>query len=86
MQLSPRQEEYWRRNRRVTLILLVIWFVVTFVASYFARELNTLVIAGFPLGFYMGAQGALLVYLIIVWFYSRYMRRLDREGGVAEED
>lgn len=85
MLTGPRSREYWRKNLQVTFILLLIWFVVTFVASYFARELNSLVILGFPLGFYMGAQGALLVYLLIVVFYAWYMKRLDRRYGMAED-
>ncbi len=86
MDTSPRNREYWRKNLRVTGVLLLIWFVVTFVASYFARELNGIVILGFPLGFYMGAQGALLVYLLIVVFYAWYMRRLDSQYGMLDDD
>jgi len=78
--------DYWRRNLRITGILLVIWFVVTFVASYYARELDRLTFFGFPLGFYMGAQGALIVYALIIAFYAWYMNRLDREFGGAEGD
>lgn len=85
MHTGPRSREYWRKNLQVTFILLLMWFVVTFVASYFARELNNIVVLGFPLGFYMGAQGALLVYLLIVVFYAWYMKRLDRRYGMAED-
>ena len=76
--------DYWRRNLRITGILLVIWFVVTFVASYFARELSHITFFGFPLGFYMGAQGALLIYLLIVWVYASYMNRLDLQYGASD--
>lgn len=86
MQRADKRSEYWRRNLRLTGLLLGIWFVVTYVASYFARELNEITILGFPLGFYMGAQGALIIYVLIIWFYARYMNRLDREYGVREED
>ena len=81
-----RQRPYWRRNLCLTAILLSIWFVVTFVASYYARELDRLTFFGFPLGFYMGAQGALIVYALIIAFYAWYMNRLDREFGGAEGD
>jgi len=86
MQISPRHQEYWRKNLRITGMLLALWFLVTFLASYYARELNEFTVLGFPFGFYMGAQGALLVYLFIVWFYARYMRKLDRDYGVGEDD
>lgn len=84
MQLTEKHREYWRRNLNLTGVLLAIWFVVTFVASFFARELNEITILGFPLGFYMGAQGALIVYVLVIWFYARSMNKLDREYGVHE--
>ncbi|MBI2307370.1 MAG: DUF4212 domain-containing protein [Rhodocyclales bacterium] len=84
MQLTQKHVEYWHKNLVVTGILLFIWFVVTFVASFYARELNSIVILGFPLGFYMGAQGSLVVYVLIIWYYARYMNNLDLEYGVHE--
>jgi putative solute:sodium symporter small subunit len=78
--------EYWGINLRVTAILLAIWFVVTFVASFFARELNEIVVFGFPLGFYMGAQGSLIIYCLLIAFYAGFMNRLDRTYGVHEDE
>ncbi|WP_263769118.1 DUF4212 domain-containing protein [Propionivibrio soli] len=86
MQLTQRHREYWRRNIRITGILLAVWFVVTFVVSFYARELSGITILGFPLGFYMGAQGSLIVYVVIIWYYARYMNTLDQEYGVHEGD
>lgn len=84
MELTDKHKEYWQRNLRVTAVLLAIWFVVTFVFSYYARELNEITFLGFPLGFYFGAQGALIIYVLIIWFYARYMNKLDTEYGVHE--
>jgi putative solute:sodium symporter small subunit len=84
MQLTEKHKEYWQRNLRMTGFLLAIWFVVTFVFSYFARELNEIVFLGFPLGFYFGAQGSLIIYVVIIWYYARYMNNLDQEYGVHE--
>ena len=83
MQLTEKHKEYWQRNLRMTSILLAIWFVATFVVEYFARELNSITIIG-PLGFYMSAQGSLIIYVLIIWFYARYMNKLDNEYGVQE--
>lgn len=85
MQLTEKHREYWGRNLRVTAILLALWFLVTFVVGYFARELNSITFIG-PLGFYMGAQGALIVYVLIIWYYARYMNNLDKEYGVHEAE
>jgi len=84
MQLTERHKEYWRRNMRMTAILLAIWFVVTYVVGWYARELNELVIFGFPFGFYMGAQGSLIIYVIMIFYYAIRMNKLDKEYDVAE--
>lgn len=76
---------YWRKTRRLTFGLLVIWAFVTFVLTWYAPELNAFSLFGFPLGFYMAAQGSLVVYLVIIWYYNRRMRRLDEEFGIDDE-
>ncbi|MBI5163089.1 MAG: DUF4212 domain-containing protein [Magnetospirillum sp.] len=83
MKLTERHKEYWSKNLRITSILLAVWFVVTFVVSWFARELS-FNFFGWPFSFYMGAQGALVIYVWIIWYYARYMNRLDMEYGVDE--
>ena len=84
MQLTKKHEEYWHKNLVITGILLVIWFIVTFVEGWYARELNSMSFLGFPLGFYMSAQGSLIVYVILIWIYQKYMNGLDREYDVHE--
>ena len=86
MQLTEQHREYWSKTVRITGALLAIWFVVTFVASYFAVQLNAITILGFPLGFYMGAQGSLIVYVAIIVYYAKRMNKLDREYGVHEAE
>jgi putative solute:sodium symporter small subunit len=86
MQLTDKHREYWNRNLRLTAFLLGIWFVATFVVIYFARELNDIVIMGFPFAFYMGAQGSLIIYVLVIWYYARRMNQLDQEYGVHEGD
>jgi putative solute:sodium symporter small subunit len=84
-QLTERHREYWNKNLRLTAVLLAIWFVVTFVVAYFGRELS-FGFFGWPFSFWMAAQGALIVYMIIIWYYAFRMNRLDQEYGVAEEE
>ncbi len=86
MRLGRRHRAYWQRNLKMTALLLAVWFVVSFVVSFFARDLDSITIIGFPLGFYMGAQGAPLIYLVIIWWYARYMSKLDREYGVHQSE
>ena len=86
MQLTEKHNEYWHKNLVITAILLFIWFVVTFVEAWFARELNQFSFLGFPFGFYMSAQGSLAIYVILIGTYAWYMNRLDKEYEVDEGD
>lgn len=83
LQLTEKHREYWRRNLNLTLVLLVVWFVVTFVVGYFARELS-FNFFGWPFSFWVGAQGALVVYVVMIFYYAKKMRQLDEEYGVEE--
>ena len=85
MQLTARHHEYWRKNLQITGILLALWFFVTFVVVFFARDL-TFSFFGWSFSFWVAAQGALVVYCLIIWFYARYMNKLDIEHNVHEED
>ncbi len=84
-QRTESQQLYWRKNLVVTAWLLLIWFCVSFGVSFFARALSFRFF-GWPFSFWMGAQGALLVYGLIIGFYAWYMQRLDRAHGVEDAD
>ena len=87
MQLTDKHREYWSRNLRITSVLLAIWFIVTFVAGYFARDVAlNFSFFGWPFSFWMAAQGSLIVYVILIWYYARYMNQLDHEYGVDEAE
>ena len=86
MQLTEKHQEYWRKNLVITAALLFVWFVVTFVEAWFARELNQFSFLGFPLGFYMSAQGSLAIYVVLIGIYAWYMNKLDVQYGVDEGD
>ncbi|UCV09763.1 DUF4212 domain-containing protein [Dechloromonas denitrificans] len=78
-------DTYWRKTRALTIMLFLLWLTVTFLGGWFARELNEIVIFGFPLGFYMGAQGILIFFLAIIGFYNYRMRKLDAEFNIDDE-
>lgn len=72
------RKRYWRKTLRVTGLLLFLCFFVTFGVPYFARFLN-FTFFGWPFSFWMGAQGALMAYGLIIGFYAWYMNRLDAQ-------
>jgi len=85
--LTERQkEEYWSYNVRLTTILLVVWFVVTYIISgLMAGWLNQFTLLGFPMGYYMAAQGSLAIFVIEIAVYAKLMNAKDEEYGIQEE-
>jgi putative solute:sodium symporter small subunit len=79
-------KDYWSYNVKLTAIIMTIWFVVTYVAIFFSPELNNIVIFGFPMGYYMGAQGSLIIFVILIFWYAFRMNAADKEYGVEEEE
>ncbi len=85
MQPTESHRLYWKKNLVLTAVLLLLWFVLTFGVSYFARDLSFRFF-GWPFSFWMGAQGAPLLYCLIVGVYAWYMNRLDIEHDVSDGD
>jgi putative solute:sodium symporter small subunit len=80
-------EGYWRKNIRYVLALLAVWFLVSYGAGIlFADELNNIRMGGFKLGFWFAQQGAIYVFVIIIFVYVNLMNKLDKEYDVDEEE
>ena len=77
------RQQHWQKTRAMTGWLLLIWLSTGFCVAFFARELTGLSIFGWPLSFYLAAQGASLVSLAILAFYAWRMRRLDLAANAA---
>jgi len=83
---AEQKESYWRYNVRLTSILLGIWFVVTYLlGGVFAAALNEFSFLGFPLGYYMAAQGSLAIFVVEIAVYAKLMNAKDLEYGIREE-
>lgn len=78
--------EYWKKNVSIILRCLVVWFVVSLLAGILlAPALNGISIGGYPLGFWFAQQGAIYVFILLIFYYAWRMNRLDREFDVHEE-
>jgi putative solute:sodium symporter small subunit len=84
--LTPAQRDaYWKKTSRLMWIIMFLWFVFSFVLPAFAVQLNNIVIAGFPLGFYFAAQGSLIAYVVLCFWNASAQNKIDEEFGVAED-
>ena len=83
---EDQKKSYWRYNISLTTVLLIIWFVVTYLVSgLWAASLNNFSFLGFPLGYYMAAQGSLAIFVIEIAVYAFLMNKLDLRYGIREE-
>lgn len=77
---------YWAENKRLTAITLIVWALVSYGAVFFVESLNAIVIFGFPLGYYMAAQGSLIVFVILVFTYAGRMNAVDRRHNLQDDE
>ena len=80
------KKKYWDKNLKYLAILLSIWFLVSFVFGILlVDELNKIRMGGFKLGFWFAQQGAIYVFVILIFVYIRLMNKLDKEFGFNEK-
>ena len=85
MKPETKAKAYWRENIKYVLILLLIWFTVSYGAGIlFKDSLNTIKIGGFKLGFWFAQQGSMYVFVILIFVYVRLMNKLDKKYGYDE--
>ena len=78
---------YWRANINLMLILLAIWFAVSFLAGIiFVDFLNQFRLFGYKLGFWFSQQGSIYFFVVLIFVYTWRMNVLDKRFGVEEED
>ena len=79
------RQVYWRENRRWMLILGTIWFIVSLGCGVlWVEPLNQIQVGGYKLGFWFAQQGSILVYIVLIFFYSWRMNAIDRKYGVDD--
>ncbi len=86
MSESNETKGYWRTNLRLLSSLLVTWFVASFgLGILWVRPLNAFHLGGFPLGFWFAQQGAIVIFVILVFIYARTMDRIERRMRDQDE-
>jgi putative solute:sodium symporter small subunit len=78
-------DAYWQKTSGLMWILLAIWFFASFVIHLIAPMMNAIHIIGFPLGFYMAAQGSLIIFVVALFWFARRQNEIDEEFGVQED-
>lgn len=84
--MSANEEAWWSKTKHLMYVCIAIWFLAGYVVHAFVVPLNSIVIFGFPLGFYMAAQGSLIIFVALIFWFASRQDSIDREHGVAEDD
>jgi len=83
---NSRMAEYWKRNVRLMVILLSIWFVVSYLFGIvLVTPLNAISLGGYKLGFWFAQQGSMYVFVVLIFVYAGKMNALDKEFDVHED-
>jgi putative solute:sodium symporter small subunit len=85
---KAREVAHWRKTSHLMFAHLGVWFFFGFIIHMFVEQLNkiTIPVLNFPLGFYMAAQGSLIVFVVMLFLFARQQNKVDREFGFAEDD
>lgn len=81
-----KQEAHWAKTRTLMIVHLTIWFIFSYVVHWFAPELNKFSFLHFPVGYYMAAQGSLIVFVVQLFIFVRQQHNVDVEFGMAEDE
>ena len=80
-------KSYWKTNLKYLIVLLSIWFLVSFGAGILFRQtLDTIKIGGFKLGFWFAQQGSIYVFVVLIFVYVKLMNRLDAKYGLNNDE
>ncbi|WP_058556369.1 DUF4212 domain-containing protein [Thiohalocapsa sp. ML1] len=80
-----KRADYWKANVRLLAILLILWFIVSYgFGILLVEQLNTIMLGGYPLGFWFAQQGSIYAFLILIFVYAGAMNRLDKKFDVHE--
>lgn len=82
---KAKAKQYWKENLKYLIILLSIWFSVSYGAGIvFRSSLDAFHVGGFPLGFWFAQQGSIYVFVLLIFVYVRLMNKLDSKYGFDE--
>ena len=78
------KERHWEKTRGLMIITLAIWFVFSIVIFIYGEGLNNSSFLGNPLAYYMCAQGSIVIFVVLIFWFANRQEKIDEEFGFAE--
>jgi putative solute:sodium symporter small subunit len=83
---SPKQEAHWAATKSLMIITMLLWFFFGTVVFMFGEQINHIKVLGYPLAYYMTAQGSLVAFVVMIFWSNNRQEKIDREFGFSDED
>jgi putative solute:sodium symporter small subunit len=83
---SPKQEAHWAATKSLMIITMLLWFFFGTVVFAFGDQINHIKVLGYPLAYYMTAQGSLVAFVVMIFWSNNRQEKIDREFGFSDED
>ena len=83
---SPKQEAHWAATKSLMIITMLLWFFFGTVVFAFGEQINHIKVFGYPLAYYMTAQGSLVAFVVMIFWSNNRQEKIDREFGFSDED
>ena len=80
------KEKHWGKTKNLMIITLIIWFIFSIFIFMFGEELNTASFLGYPLAYYMSAQGSIVVFVVLIFWFANRQEKIDEEFGFTEKE
>ena len=78
------KERHWEKTKGLMMLTLAIWFVFSIVIFMFGEGLNDGSFLGYPLAYYMCAQGSIIIFVVLIFWFANRQEKIDEEFGFAE--
>ena len=78
------KEKHWEKTKGLMIITLVIWFIFGYLIFMFGSSLNNSSFLGYPLAYYMCAQGSIVVFVVLIFWFANKQEKIDEEFGFTE--
>ena len=80
------KERHWEKTKGLMIITLAIWFVFSIVIFMFGESLNNGSFLGYPLAYYMCAQGSIIIFVVLIFWFANRQEKIDEEFGFTEKE
>ena len=80
------KEKHWGKTKNLMIITLIIWFIFSILIFVFGEEMNTVSFLGYPLAYYMSAQGSIIIFVVLIFWFANRQEKIDEEFGFTEKE